>query len=138
MDLAVAVDFARTHHNSVLTTIRRNGRPQLSNVFHIVDADGRVRISVGAGVAKYRNLVRTPWAAIHVTRPDFFAYVVIEGTVELTPVAADPGDRTVEELIDYYRAASGEHPDWDEYRAAMVAERRALVVFTPTRAYGML
>lgn len=138
MELAAAVDFARDHRRSVLTTIRRNGRPQLSNVLHVVGADGRIRISVTADRAKYHNLLRDPWAALHVTRDDFFAYAVLEGTVELTPVAAAPDDPTVDALVDYYRAATGEHPDWDEYRDAMVTDRRALVLFTPTHAYGML
>ncbi|WP_280251603.1 PPOX class F420-dependent oxidoreductase [Nocardia abscessus] len=138
MELAAAVDFARDHRRSVLTTIRRNGRPQLSNVLHVVGADGRIRISITADRAKYHNLVRDPWAALHVTREDFFAYAVLEGTVELTPVAAAPDDPTVDALVDYYRTATGEHPDWDEYRNAMVTDRRALVLFTPTHAYGML
>ncbi|MBF6218816.1 PPOX class F420-dependent oxidoreductase [Nocardia abscessus] len=138
MELAAAVDFARDHRRSVLTTIRRDGRPQLSNVLHVVGADGRVRISITADRAKYHNLVRDPWAALHVTREDFFAYAVLEGTVELTPVAAAPDDPTVDALVDYYRTANGEHPDWDEYRNAMVTDRRALVLFTPTHAYGML
>ncbi|MET9025141.1 PPOX class F420-dependent oxidoreductase [Nocardia sp. NPDC004168] len=138
MELAAAVDFARDHRRSVLTTIRRNGRPQLSNVLHVVGADGRIRISITADRAKYYNLVRDPWAALHVTRDDFFAYAVLEGTVELTPVAAEPDDPTVDALVDYYRTATGEHPDWDEYRDAMVTDRRALVLFTPTHAYGML
>ncbi|MBF6473062.1 MULTISPECIES: PPOX class F420-dependent oxidoreductase [Nocardia] len=138
MELAAAVDFARDHRRSVLTTIRRNGRPQLSNVLHVVGADGRIRISITADRAKYHNLVRDPWAALHVTREDFFAYAVLEGTVELTPVAAAPDDPTVDALVDYYRTANGEHPDWDEYRNAMVTDRRALVLFTPTHAYGML
>ncbi|MER7451843.1 PPOX class F420-dependent oxidoreductase [Nocardia beijingensis] len=138
MELAAAVDFARDHRRSVLTTIRRNGRPQLSNVLHVVGADGRFRISITADRAKYHNLVRDPWAALHVTRDDFFAYAVLEGTVELTPVAAAPDDPTVDALVDYYRTATGEHPDWDEYRNAMVTDRRALVLFTPTHAYGML
>ncbi|MEV2223199.1 PPOX class F420-dependent oxidoreductase [Nocardia vinacea] len=138
MEISSAVDFARTTKRSVLTTIRRNGRPQLSNVLHVVGDDGVIRISITADRAKYHNLVRDPWAAIHVTREDFFAYAVIEGTVDLTPVAADPNDSTVDELVAYYRAGSGEHPDWDEYRKAMVTDRRALVRLTPTHAYGML
>ncbi|MFI6364617.1 PPOX class F420-dependent oxidoreductase [Nocardia sp. NPDC050630] len=138
MEISSAVDFARTTKQSVLTTIRRNSRPQLSNVLHVVGDDGIIRISITADRAKYHNLVRDPWAAIHVTRDDFFAYAVIEGTVDLTPVAADPHDQTVDELVAYYRAASGEHPDWDEYRKAMVTDRRALVRLTPTNAYGRL
>jgi PPOX class probable F420-dependent enzyme len=138
MELSPAVDFARTTRESVLTTIRGNGRPQLSNVIHHVFDDGVIRISITADRAKYRNLVREPWAALHVTREDFFAYVVLEGDVELAPVAAQPDDATVEELIELYRALMGEHENWDAYREAMVTDRRTVVRFTPNRAYGML
>jgi PPOX class probable F420-dependent enzyme len=137
MELTEAVDFARTNRNSVLTTIRRNGRPQLSNVLHHVFDDGLIRISITANRAKYHNLVREPWAALHVTRADFFAYAVIEADVELTPVAARADDATVDELVAYYRAAVGAHENWDEYRASMVADRRVIVRLTPTRGYGM-
>ncbi|WP_431957816.1 PPOX class F420-dependent oxidoreductase [Nocardia lijiangensis] len=138
MELSEAVDFARSARRSVLTTIRRNGRPQLSNVLHVVGDDDVIRISITADRAKYHNLRRDPWAALHVTRDDFFAYAVLEGTVELTPVAADPDDPTVDELVAYYRAATGEHPDWSDYRRSMVEEHRVLARFTPDRAYGML
>jgi PPOX class probable F420-dependent enzyme len=138
MELSDAVDFARATQRSVLVTIRRNGRPQLSNVLHQVSDDGIVRISVTADRAKYHNLVREPWAALHVTREDFWAYAVLEGDVELTPVAARPDDATVDELVRHYRAARGEHEDWDAFRAAMVAERRCVVRFRPNRAYGLL
>ncbi|MEV0761158.1 PPOX class F420-dependent oxidoreductase [Nocardia sp. NPDC050435] len=138
MDLSDAIDFARTARRSVLTTLRRNGRPQLSNVLHLVGDDGVIRISITADRAKYHNLRRDPWAALHVTRDDFFAYAVLEGTVELTPIAESPDDATVEELVDYYRQATGEHPDWSEYRRAMVEDRRVLARFTPGSAYGML
>ncbi|WP_194816239.1 PPOX class F420-dependent oxidoreductase [Nocardia sp. XZ_19_385] len=138
MDLSDAVDFARTARRSVLTTIRRNGRPQLSNVLHLVGDEGIIRISITADRAKYHNLRRDPWAALHVTRDDFFAYAVLEGTVELTPIAENPDDSTVEELVAYYREATGEHPDWNEYRRAMVEDRRVMARFTPAGAYGML
>ena len=138
MELSSAVDFTRTTRQSVLATIRGNGRPQLSNVLHHVFDDGVIRISITADRAKYRNLSREPWAALHVTREDFFAYAVLEGDVELTPVATRPDDATVDELIEHYRALMGEHENWDAYREAMVAERRAVVRFTPNRAYGML
>ena len=138
MELSTAIEFARSHRQSVLITIRGNGRPQLSNVIHHVFDDGLIRISITADRAKYRNLAREPWAALHVTRDDFFAYAVLEGDVELTPVAARPDDATVDELVEYYRALQGEHDDWNAYRAAMVAERRVIVRISPTRAYGML
>jgi len=138
MDLADAVDFARTTRQSVLTTIRRNGRPQLSNVLHSVGDDGVIRISITAERAKYHNLVREPWAALHVTREDFFAYAVIEADVEVSPVAAAPDDATADELVEVYQAVMGGHDDWAAYRRAMVTDRRAVVRLTPTHAYGLL
>jgi PPOX class probable F420-dependent enzyme len=138
MELGSAVDFARVNRHSVLTTIRRNGRPQLSNVLHHVFDDGVIRISITADRAKYKNLVREPWAALHVTQADFYAYAVLEGSVELTPVATRTDDATVGELVAYYLAAMGEHDDWNAYRQAMVADRRVIVRLRPTRAYGML
>jgi PPOX class probable F420-dependent enzyme len=137
MELNHALDFARAHPQSVLVTLRRNGKPQLSNVVHHVYDEGVIRISITADRAKYKNLAREPWAALHVTQPDFFGYVVLEGGVELSPIAAAPDDATVEELVAYYRDIRGEHPDWDDYRAAQVKERRVMVRLRPTRAYGM-
>jgi PPOX class probable F420-dependent enzyme len=137
MKLADGVDFARGTRQSVLTTLRGDGRPQLSNVFHHVADDGLVRVSVTAGRAKYRNLSRAPWAALHVTRADFLAWVVLEGEVELSPVAADPDDATVDELVAHYRAMVGERDDWPAFRRAEVAERRVMVRLRPTRAYGL-
>jgi len=138
MDLTTALGFAREHQHGVLTTLKRDGRPQLSNISHAVGDDGLVRISITAGRAKYANLARDPRASLHVSRPDFWAYVVLEGDAELAPVAADPNDATVEELVALYRAIGGEHEDWDDYRRAMVADRRTVVRLRPTHAYGML
>ncbi len=138
MELAAALDFAHAHTRSVLTTLRRNGRPQLSNVSYWLAEDGVFRISITADRAKYFNLRREPWAALHITQPDFWAYVVIEGEVELTPVAAERDDATVEELIAHYRGLAGEHPDWDDYRRAMAQDRRVIARIKPTHAYGML
>ena len=72
--------------------------------------------------------------SLHVTADDFWSYVVLEGDAELTPVAASPDDATVDELVDYYRALNGEHPDWDDYRAAMVRDQRVLIRITVTRS----
>ena len=77
-------------------------------------------------------------ASLHVNRADFYAYVVLEGDAALSPVAAKPDDATVEELIELYRALQGDHPDWNEYREAMVADRRLVVRLRPSHAYGML
>ena len=138
MELDDALAFARTTRQSVLVTTKGDGRPQLSNVLHHVFDDDVVRISITADRAKYRNLARDPWAALHVSRDDFFAYAVLEGEVDLSTVAVQPDDATVEELVDVYRALMGEHEDWDAYRRAMVEERRVAVRFRPTRAYGMV
>ena len=138
MDLHDALGFARTTRRSVMATIRRDGRPQLSNVFHAVGPDGVIRVSTTAGRAKHRNLVRDPWLALHVTRDDFFAYAVLEGDLDLGPVIDRPDGPGVGEHVEHYRAVVGEHDDWDAFRASLVAERRSLIRFTPTRAYGML
>ncbi|WNM31501.1 PPOX class F420-dependent oxidoreductase [Streptomyces sp. Li-HN-5-11] len=122
----------------VLVTLKRDGRPQLSNVSHAYDPDERtIRVSITDDRAKTRNLRRDPRASYHVTSPDRRAYTVAEGTADLSPVAADPHDETVEELIRLYRAVIGEHPDWDDYRAAMVRDRRLVLRLKVTRAYGI-
>jgi len=138
MDLSTALEFARTTTKSVLTTVRADGRPQLSNVLHVVGDDGVIRVSITTARAKYVNLRRTPWAALHVTSDDFWAYAVLEGDVTLSDVATSPHDPAVEELVAHYRAGVGEHPDWDDFREAMVRDGRVLVSLHPTRAYGML
>ena len=123
----------------VLTTLKRDGRPQLSNVGYAYDPQSRlIRVSVTADRAKTRNLQRDPRVTLHVSSDDFWSWVAVEGTAELTPVAADPHDATVEELVAYYRGVSGEHPDWDDYRRAMVADRRLVVRFTPEHSYGQV
>ncbi|MEW2623978.1 PPOX class F420-dependent oxidoreductase [Streptomyces sp. NPDC048106] len=125
-------------HGGVLVTLRRDGRPQLSNVSHAYDPDERIiRVSVTDDRAKTRNLRRDPRASYHVTSDDRWAYAVAEGMAELSPVAQDPHDETVEELIRLYRAVLGEHPDWDDYRAAMVRDRRLVVRLHVARVYGI-
>lgn len=138
MELQQAIDAARTHHQSVLTTIRSDGRPQLSNVLHAVGDDGVLRVSTTADRAKTANLRRTPWAALHLNAGSFWSYAVIEGEVELSEVVAEPEDAVADELVELYRALSGEHEDWDDYRAALVRDRRLVVRIRPSRAYGML
>lgn len=132
----------------VLATTRRDGRPQLSNVAYAYDdvhdqgdgpgggSLGVVRISVTASRAKTRNLRRDPRASLHVQTDDGWAYAVAEGAARLTPVAASPDDATVDELVALYRRLQGEHPDWAEFRAAMVEDRRLLVRLSVERFYG--
>ena len=128
--------LADTHHG-VLVTLRPNGRPQLSNVSHTYDPETRlVRVSVTDTRVKVRNMRRDPRASFHVTSRDFWRWAVADGIAELTPVATDPGDATVEELIEVYRAIAGEHPDWDDFRRAMVADRRLVLRLRVERLYG--
>jgi len=138
MDIEKALQAARNRNQSVLTTIKRDGKPQLSNVLHAVGDDRVIRVSTTADRAKYANLRRTPWAALHVDGENFWAYAVLEGDVELSDVAATLDDATVEELVELYRSLQGEHDDWDDYRAAMLAERRVVVRIRPNHAYGAL
>lgn len=138
MDLDTALGAARATHQSVLTTLRRDGLPQLSNVLHHLDDAGVIRVSTTADRAKYHNLVRTPWAALHVNGDSFWSYAVLEADASTSEVAQAPDDATVEELVQLYRDLSGEHSDWDDYRRAMVADRRVVVRLRPTRAYGAL
>jgi PPOX class probable F420-dependent enzyme len=121
----------------VLVTLKRDGRPQMSNVSHTYDPERRlVRVSITDDRAKTRNLRRDPRASYHVTTPDRWSWTVAEGTAELTPVAADPYDDTVEELIEVYRAVLGEHPDWEDYRRAMVQDKRLVLRLPVDRVYG--
>lgn len=131
--------FVASHAWGVLATIKRDGRPQVSNVGYAYDDEQQLfRISVTDSRAKTRNLRHDPRVTLHVASKDFWTWVAVEGTADLTPVAADPHDETVEELIAYYRGINGEHENWDEYRAAMVADRRLVVRFRPEHTYGQL
>lgn len=138
MEIDEALRFMRERHQGVLATARRDGRPQLSNITYVVGDDGVIRVSVTDSRAKTKNLRRDPRASLHVAQSDFWAYAVVDCDVELMPVAADPHDATADALVDYYRSVMGEHEDWEEYRRAMVADGRLLLLLTPTHAYGML
>jgi PPOX class probable F420-dependent enzyme len=131
--------FVAENRWGVLATVKRNGRPQLSNVGYAYDADeGIVRVSVTADRAKTKNLAADPRVTLHVASKDFWTWVAVEGVAELTPAAADPHDATVDELVTYYRGIAGEHENWEAYRAAMVADRRLVVRLRPEHTYGQL
>lgn len=138
MEIQQALDAVRANKQAILTAIKQDGRPQLSNVLAAVGDDGLIRVSTTADRAKYANLRRTPWAAIHVAGDSFWSYAVVEGDVTLSEVVADTHDEAAEELVELYRALAGEHEDWDDYRAALVRDRRVVVRVAPTHAYGML
>lgn len=122
----------------VLATIKRDGRPQLSNVTYRCDPRTlSIEVSVTEPRAKTRNLRRDPRASILVSSEDGWSYAVAEGDAVLSPPAAAPDDDTVESLIALYRNVAGEHPDWDEYRQAMVLDRRVLLRLPISHLYGM-
>jgi PPOX class probable F420-dependent enzyme len=122
----------------VLATLKRDGRPQLSNVSYFFDARTvTISVSITEPRAKTRNLRRDPRAAIHVSSDDGWAYAVAEGDAVLSPPAANPGDDTVTGLVELYRNISGEHEDWDDYRRAMVDDRRVLMKLPISHVYGM-
>lgn len=121
----------------VLATIKSSGLPQLSPVTPYYDRTAEIiYVSMTEGRAKTVNLRRDPRAALEVTRADGWAWATAEGTVTLTGPGADPHSPDVEALVDYYRKAAGEHPDWDEYRAVMVSDRRVLMKLAVENVYG--
>ncbi|GAA4863608.1 PPOX class F420-dependent oxidoreductase [Actinomycetospora straminea] len=121
----------------VLATLRANGMPQLSPVMPFYDPEaGTLSVSMTEGRAKTANLRRDPRAALEVTSADGRAWATAEGPVTLTGPGDDPRSPEVEALVAYYRTAAGEHPDWEDYRATMVADRRVLMVMTVQRVYG--
>jgi PPOX class probable F420-dependent enzyme len=130
MELGTAREFLRAHHRVVLATSRADGRPQLSPVTAAVDDEGRVLISTRETAVKTRNLRRDPRASLCVLNDGFFGdWIQAEGTAEVVPLP-----EAMELLVSYYRSVAGEHPDWDDYRAAMERDRRVIVRITLTRA----
>jgi len=130
MELDEARDFIRQHHHAVLATTRRDGRPQMSLVACAIDDDGKVVVSSREPAMKTHNLRRDPRASLCVFEDSFFGgWVQVDGTAEVIslPDAMDG-------LVAYYRSVSGEHPDWDDYRAAMSRDRRVLVRVNIERA----
>ena len=123
------LEFVRPRHHMVLVTHRASGGIQTSPVTAGVDDGGRIVISSYPDRAKVANVRRAVEVSVLVLSDDFGgAWVQVDGTCEVIDLP-----EAVEPLVDYYRAISGEHPDWDEYRAAMVAQGKCLLRVTPTR-----
>jgi PPOX class probable F420-dependent enzyme len=130
VDITGALEFIRANHHGVMATQRADGRPAMSPIACDVDPEGRVVVSTRETAMKVKHVTRDPQVAICVLNDGFFGeWVQIEGTAEVVhlPEAMDG-------LIDYYRRVSGEHPDWDDYRAAMVRDQRVLLRITVTRS----
>ena len=130
MDISDAMSFLRSNHRGVIATTRADGTTQMSPVTVGVDAEGRAIVSSRETAYKVRHLRALPYAAVCAFTDRFFGeWVQVEGPVEVLslPEAMEP-------LVQYYRDISGEHPDWDDYRAAMEQDRRVLVRLSIERA----
>ncbi len=125
MDTAQALEFIRTNHHGVMATRRADGLPAMSPIACDVDDDGKVVVSTRETAMKVKHIARDPHVAICVLNDGFF----VEGNAEIVHLPD-----AMEGLVGYYRRVSGEHPDWDDYRAAMVRDQRVLVRITVTRA----
>jgi PPOX class probable F420-dependent enzyme len=122
------LEFIRPRHHAIVITARADGRPQASPVTCGVDQDGRIVVSTYPERAKTRNAKRSPQASVLFLSDDFGgAWVQVDGEAEVIDMPA-----AAEALVDYYRAIAGEHPDWDEYRSAMVRQGKSLLRITPT------
>ncbi|HEU0166676.1 MAG TPA: PPOX class F420-dependent oxidoreductase [Chloroflexota bacterium] len=133
MDDQQAREFVGRNHRGVLTTQKRDGRPQLSLIAYFLDEDGTIKISVTQDRAKTKNARRDPRVSVVCLDPEnWFSYVVVEGTTTLL-------ENNLEELRRYYRQVRGEdHPNWQEYDEAMMREKRLLLVIQPEKFYGMV
>jgi PPOX class probable F420-dependent enzyme len=129
MDIDKARDFVRQNHSAVLATYRADGRPQMSPVVAVVDDDGRVAISSRESAYKVKNLRRDPRVSVLVTKENSWEWIQVDGTATTLslPEAMEP-------LVEQYRRIAGEHPDWDDFRAAMERERRLLILVDIERA----
>jgi PPOX class probable F420-dependent enzyme len=130
MDLDTARTFLWAHSRSVLATHRHDGSPQLSPITHAVDDDGRVAVSTRETAYKVRNLRRDPRASLCVVPDGWFGqWIQVDGTATIVSLPA-----AMDLLVEYYRRLQGDHPDWNEYRQAMVRDQRCIIQLTIERA----
>ncbi len=130
MEIEAALAFIREQHEAVMLTYRGDGSPQMSPVACNVDAERRIVVSTRETALKTKNLRRDPRVSLCVITHGFYGdWIQVDGTAEVVslPDAMEP-------LVEYYRSTAGEHPDWDDYRAAMERDRRVIVRITPVRA----
>jgi PPOX class probable F420-dependent enzyme len=130
MDITKAQDFIRRNARAVQVTHRKDGSPQTSPVLAVVDDEGRVMISSRETAYKVRNLRRDPRMSLCILNDGFFGdWIQVDGTAEIVSLP-----EAMDLLVDYYRRASGEHDDWDDYRAAMTKDSRVIIRMTIDRA----
>lgn len=137
MDVQQALDWASKRRVGTLITLRRDGRAQSSDITYWV-RDSKVEISLTESRAKTRNMAADPRVVLHVSDPSTMSYVSLDGVAELSPTTERSGDATSDALVEYYRSVAGEHPDWDEYRQAMIDEKRLIATITINTAVGRI
>lgn len=138
LSLDHALDWASGRKHGVLVTLRRDGRAQTSDIVYAV-IDGAITVSLTATRAKTANMRRDPRVVLHVTSPDTWSYVSFDGVANLGPVTTDPADAAADDLVAVYQAVtSSDHPDWDEFRAAMIHEQRQVLRIRPDTAVGQI
>jgi|SRR6266516_205455 len=133
MNAEQANDFIAKNHRGVLATIKRDGRPQLSNIAYALDYDGRIRISVTRDRAKTRNLRRDPRASLAIQGDNWYEYLVVEATAEI-----EEGPKAQADRRRIYGVIAGKpHPNWYEFDEAMVREGRLILALTIERVYPL-
>lgn len=135
MDITAALEWAAGRRTGVLITLRRDGRAQSSDIAYAV-LDGVVKISVTADRAKTHNARRDPRVVLHVSDPPSWSYVSIDGIAEVSGPVTSATDPIVDELMTVYQTVAGEHDDWDDFRRAMVDDRRCVLTITPRSVTG--
>ena len=138
MDLQKAITWASNSHHGVLITLRKDGRPQSSDIAYAV-IDEKFCISATATRAKTKNLLRDNRAVLHITSPETWSYISFDGIAEITQTAQQPADTVCKELASVFTAIQKkQHPDWDEFNQAMINDKRLIIRFVPDNAVGQI
>lgn len=138
MDINTAIDWASQRTVGTLITIRRDGRPQSSDVAYWIN-NGKIVVSLTETRAKTRNIAADPRVVLHVTEPTKMSYVSFDGVASLSATTTQPDDAASDALVEYFEGVSGKpHPDWAEYRQAMIDEQRLTATITIASAAGWL
>mgnify|MGYP001230508808 CR=1 FL=1 len=138
MDLDQAVKWASNSHHGALITLRKDGRPQSSDIVYAL-IEGKFCISATATRAKTRNLLRDNRAVLHITSPESWSYISFDGVAEISETAQQANDKVCKELADVFKAVQKkQHPDWDEFNEAMISDKRLVIRFVPNSAVGQI
>jgi PPOX class probable F420-dependent enzyme len=132
MNREQALDYLKRNHRGVLTTLKKDGRPQLSNIGYLLDDDGKIKISTTAARFKVRNLQRDPRASLLALGDNWYEYIVAEGTAEVSP------EGQLVELRRLYEGIAGKpHPNWQEYDEAMIRDHRVIISISIEKLYPL-